>query len=142
MYEEQKVLEDACLSYEEQINNLLKKDGQGFPVFDLVLLGIGEDGHTASLFPEVKVEENNHSLVAAVYVEKLASWRMTLTFLALTHARQIIFLATGERKKNIINEILNKKSADYPVSKIIAKNNTLWFVDKSATGDSVVSTCK
>jgi len=72
--------------------------------FDLVLLGVGTDGHTASLFPDTTALEEQEQWVVANHVPKLDAWRLTLTFPALNSARRVIFLATGEEKAKVIAE--------------------------------------
>lgn len=72
--------------------------------FDLVLLGIGADGHTASLFPGTAALEETEGWVAANHVPQLDEWRLTLTFPALNSARRVMFLATGEEKARVIAE--------------------------------------
>jgi 6-phosphogluconolactonase len=72
--------------------------------FDLALLGIGRDGHTASLFPGTAALEDDENWVAANHVPQLDVWRLTLTFPALNAARRVIFLATGEEKSRVIAE--------------------------------------
>ena len=75
------------------------------PRFDLILLGLGTDGHTASLFPETAALQENSRWVAANYVEKLESWRLTLTLPVLNAARVVIFLVSGAAKADVLEKI-------------------------------------
>ncbi len=98
-------LEDARASsaeYESILHGLFPDADS--PRFDLLLLGIGEDGHTASLFPETEALEESSRWVAANHVPKLDGWRITLTFPALSAAREICFLITGENKARVVAE--------------------------------------
>ncbi len=92
----------AALFYEDKLKELYP--GETFPRFDLVLLGIGEDGHTASLFPGTDALEETERWVVANYVAALSDWRITLTLPAINSARQILFLVTGAHKARIVAE--------------------------------------
>ncbi len=92
----------AAHFYEESLRELFPEDR--FPRFDMILLGIGEDGHTASLFPETDALREKERWVVANYVPALSDWRITLTLPAINAARQILFLATGARKARIVSE--------------------------------------
>ena len=94
--------EKAAELYEVRLGDLFL--GRSKRRFDLVLLGIGADGHTASLFPDTAALEEQERWVAANHVAKLDAWRLTLTLKALNSARRVIFLATGEEKARVIAE--------------------------------------
>ena len=94
--------EKAAELYEVRLGDLFL--GRSKRRFDLVLLGIGADGHTASLFPGTAALEEQERWVAANHVAKLDAWRLTLTLKALNSARRVIFLATGEEKARVIAE--------------------------------------
>lgn len=126
--------DDGALEYEDELKGFF---GAGVPEFDLVLLGMGEDGHTASLFPASDSLKESKKLAIPVYVEKLKSWRVTLTIPVLNNAHSIVFLITGKNKTDVLKEILDKKSEKYPVGLIKPKNGSLtWLVDKDAAGEN------
>jgi len=124
--------EQAAIEYETTIRRALP--GSGIPRFDLILLGLGDDGHTASLFPATTALREQQRLVAANLVTKMSKWRITFTFPLLNSAKNIIFLVAGENKAPIIHDILvNKK--DYPATQISPVNGQLfWYMDKPAAG--------
>jgi 6-phosphogluconolactonase len=78
-----------------------------FPRFDLIFLGMGADGHTASLFPETKALQEDKRLVAENYVPKFETFRLTFTFPTINNARNIIFLIAGADKKETWHEVLD-----------------------------------
>jgi 6-phosphogluconolactonase len=106
-----------------------------WPRFDLVLLGMGEDGHTASLFPETDVLSEEQSWVAAVWVEKFQAFRITLTAPAINHAAHILFLVTGENKAERLAEVFNHQEGNerLPVQLIHPANGSIeWLADRAA----------
>ena len=119
----------AAVVYEEEIRRV---SGAGdTPSFDLVLLGMGEDGHTASLFPGTLWDENRW--VTANYVPKHQSTRITMTSRILNQAWAIIFIAAGPGKAQVLNDILENRESDYPARRIRPVSGTLtWMVDRAA----------
>lgn len=100
----------AAAAYEAELRGLFAAEGSAR--FDLVLLGVGTDGHTASLFPGSGALEETSRWVAASFVPKLGSWRVTLTLPALNAARRVLFLVTGEPKARVFAEAFG--SAPHP----------------------------
>ncbi|MBF0483996.1 MAG: 6-phosphogluconolactonase [Candidatus Omnitrophica bacterium] len=101
------------------------------PYFDLVILGIGEDGHTASLFPTC-LPQNNKELVAVIDNSAIRNQRITLTFEAINKAKNILFLVTGEDKANIMRLIL-EQNVDVPANRVlVGKGKAVYFLDKDA----------
>ena len=101
------------------------------PSFDLVILGMGEDGHTASLFPGTRWDEDR--LVAANYVPRLDSWRITMTPRLLNAARRMVFLASGQSKATALAGVLEGPAGVYPAQRIHpASGSLIWMVDKAA----------
>lgn len=108
-----------------------------FPRFDLVYLGMGEDGHTASLFPNSPVQVNEPVIaVTAKYQDRPAN-RVTLTQLVFNQARMVVFMATGEKKAETLAHVLSERYNPelYPAQRIDLKDGQLiWLVDESAAG--------
>lgn len=120
----------AATDYENQ----LKSAFGDHPQFDLVLLGMGEDGHTASLFPGTAAIHEKERWVLGHFVEKLDSWRITLTPVILNQARNINFLVSGESKAETLKQVLHgKHDPDLLPSQVIdpAQGSVTWLVDKA-----------
>jgi 6-phosphogluconolactonase len=124
---------EAAASYEEELREFFGSDG--VPGFDLILLGLGEDGHTASLFPETSALDVTDRWVVANPVLKLETTRLTLTVPAINAARAVAFLVAGQDKGEPLKEIL-EGDADpraYPAKFIRLEGGDLtWMVDRAA----------
>ncbi len=115
-----------------QFFNLIEND---LPQFDLILLGMGADGHTASLFPNTKALSEKKNIAVANDVEKLDTTRLTLTFPVINNAANIIFLVAGADKAEALREVLEGKSAPdkYPSQTVKPANGELfWLLDENA----------
>jgi 6-phosphogluconolactonase len=99
---------------------------------DLVVLGMGDDGHTASLFPGTEVLAIEDRITAAVFVPKMNAWRVTLTKPVLRAAGLRIVLAAGASKRPVLDEV--RAGADYPIAQVTRDVETWWFVDEEAAG--------
>ncbi len=95
----------AADEYQQQLDTLAAQRGEKVFVHDLVLLGIGEDGHTASLFPGTAALTEMNRRVSANYVTKLQTWRLTFTFPLILAAREICFLVDGNKPASLIDRI-------------------------------------
>lgn len=127
--------EKAARAYEEDIKKFFGMSG--LPVFDLVILGMGEDGHTASLFPGSKSLEETDRLVVPVYLDKPNWNRITLTLPVLNNAAQILFLVAGSSKAAVLSEILGdgEKKRQFPACLISPiQGNMTWLIDQEAAG--------
>lgn len=124
----------AASQYEKELHDFFRPQTGAWPSFDLILLGLGPDGHTASLFPGSAALEENSRWVVANWVEKLNTWRITFTFSLINHALQVIFLVAGEDKAATLKRVLQPKPEDsLPSQKIQPlSGRLLWIVDKSA----------
>jgi 6-phosphogluconolactonase len=123
----------AAQDYEVQLREFFHLANHQWPRFDLVLLGLGDDGHTASLFPGSAALNEGSRTVAANWIEKLQSFRITLTFPVLNHAAEVIFLVSGESKAEILNDVLRPGAKKYPSQTVEPDNGRLlWLVDQDA----------
>ena len=122
--------EDCALRYADQLSILNKQDN--IPIFDYVLLGMGEDGHTASLFPDTSIIDEQLKYVAAVYVEKFQQWRISLTFPVLNKSQVCSVLVVGEEKATVLAEVIKNNNHSFPVGMIENNNGINWFVDQAA----------
>ncbi len=128
--------EKTAASYETGIYNTfaLFDEEERFPRFDLILLGMGADGHTASLFPFTEALHETEKIAVANYVEKLNDWRFTLTFPAINNARNIIFLVAGDEKAETLREVLEGEfePEKFPSQNIRPKDgNLFWLIDEN-----------
>lgn len=128
----------AAAAYEQTLRKFFAVAPGEFPRFDLILLGMGPDGHAASLFPETAALQEKLRLVVANWVEKLHTHRITLTLPVLNAARRVAFLVSGMDKAAVLHEVLEGTAAGekYP-SKLIRPSNgkLIWFVDRAAASE-------
>ena len=124
---------DAAKAYEQELRLQLKTH-EPFPKFDLITLGVGEDGHTASLFSGSAALKEKLHWVAANHVEKLNASRVTLTFPVINNARRVLVLCAGENKATVIKDIFSEHvPLRYPAQQINPVNGELvWLLDKGA----------
>jgi 6-phosphogluconolactonase len=99
---------------------------------DLVILGIGTDGHTASLFPGTEALDETERLFVANWVPGKEMWRLSATFRLLHHAAEVVFLATGEAKAEVVAQILEGEST-YPAGTVMeGAADVTWYLDRAA----------
>jgi 6-phosphogluconolactonase len=98
--------EEAAARYESAIRNSMRLEGAELPTFDLIALGMGDDGHTASLFPHTAGLHEFGRLVIANHVPQKDSWRITLTSPVINQARNVIFLIQGADKAAVLKRVL------------------------------------
>lgn len=128
--------EAVARDYENAIKSVLQTSGDQIPRLDLSLLGLGQDGHTASIF--TKEDFGDGSLVKAPWIEKLNSYRYTLSPRLLNKSHNILILVTGPEKSQIVAAILsrNKGETRYPINLIRpTEGNVLWILDEAAATD-------
>lgn len=127
--ETEKDIQQSAQNYEAAIKKHLHS-GQ----FDLVMLGIGPDGHTASLFPHTSALQVHNRLVVANYIEEKRAWRMTLTIPCINQSRLAVFYVLGSQKKQIIDRVLHAPAhSPWPASQIgLPQRKSLWIADKDA----------
>ena len=126
----------AALQYEQTLRDFFHLSAGEFPRFDLILLGIGPDGHTASLFPGTAALTEKQRWVVANWVPKFNTYRITFTYPVLNAAAMVMFLASEADKAAILHEILDNSAADLPSQKVQPVNGKLiWMVDESAASN-------
>lgn len=125
--------DDAALAYEEQLRMLLTHQWDG--ELDLILLGLGSNAHTASLFPGSEALEESSRLVLSTYVDELDSWRLTLTPAALNSAERVFFLVQGDSKAEAVRQVfMNDFDPQRWPAQIVQPTNgrVEWFMDDGA----------
>lgn len=121
------ISENADL-YEEQIKQHLADAS-----FDLILLGMGDDGHAASLFPATEALDEKEKLVIANDVPQKKTKRMTFTYPLLKKSKQILFLTTGANKAEMVKTVLTTPSIEHPASLVTNHcNKVLWALDEAS----------
>jgi 6-phosphogluconolactonase len=128
----------AADAYEQTLGKFFQLGPGEVPIFDLILLGMGPDGHTASLFPGSAGLQEKNRLAIANWVDKLKTSRLTLTLPVLNAARCVAFLVSGTDKAAVLKTVLEEDAPaeQYP-SKLIRPNNgkLIWLVDRAAASD-------
>jgi 6-phosphogluconolactonase len=128
----------AAVAYQQQIATVLGVPAAGPPPpFDLILLGIGEDGHTASLFPGTEALEERSRWVVANHVPQHRMYRLTMTLPILNQARHVLFLVTGASKAAVVRQILEGPSEPQrlPSQAVQPASGQLhWLLDRQAAG--------
>ena len=126
----------SAAAYDRELVEILPKDETtGVPVFDVVLLGMGDDGHTASLFPGTTALSITDRAVVENRVEKLDTWRITLTVPVLLAARRVIVMVTGSGKSEVLREVVKGALDESRLpSQVLHRRpeGTLWLVDADA----------
>jgi 6-phosphogluconolactonase len=119
----------AAREYEKDISAHFSSV-EGLPVFDLVILGIGPDGHTASLFPGSGALSESTRLAAPVFA--LNTWRVTLTLPIINSASSVLFLVTGQSKAQVVMEILREENRKGHPAGLVSAANVTWLLDEAA----------
>jgi len=109
--------EISAQQYENQLDLLAAQRGEEIYQHDLILLGLGDDGHTASLFPGTAGLEERERRVIANFVPKFSSWRLTFTFPLINHARQVCFLVNATKSAELIERVL-RGDPQLPASRV------------------------
>ena len=125
---EEATLEMAAEKYEEEIRNFFGIEGERIPEFDLIMLGIGEDGHTASLFPGASSLKEKQRLTIPVIAEKSPYKRISLTLPVLANAQRIMFLVTGSEKSGIVREIVEESESRLPASLVRRRARSVHLI--------------
>jgi 6-phosphogluconolactonase len=133
MRAEQVDLEQAARDYAHELACVLQPANGHGPRLDLIILGMGPDGHTASLFPGTAALEEQTLWVRPNLVEKLGMRRMTMTFPLLNAAAHVIFLVAGADKAEVLHKVLEGPPDQFPAQRVQPLNGSLsWFLDEAA----------
>jgi 6-phosphogluconolactonase len=127
--------DESARHYEATLRGVLDATRDSVPELDLVFLGMGDDGHTASLFPGTDVVHDNERLAAGLYVPKLSANRVTLTPLTLNSAAQVLFMVTGAAKAPALREVLEGTYEPDRFPSQALRNSfgqVTWLIDKDA----------
>lgn len=125
---------EAALLYAKTIRRVFQVADSVLPSFDLILLGLGPDGHTASLFPGSEALNIQDQIVAANYVAMLDSWRITFTYPLLNAAHCVTFLVQGAEKAEKVQQVLEGAS-DLPAAGVYpTAGGPVWLLDQAAAG--------
>ncbi|MGD2269817.1 MAG: 6-phosphogluconolactonase [Desulfobacterales bacterium] len=125
--------QDGADNYQAALEAYFTERESNYPVFDLIFLGIGTDGHTASLFPENRVARETKKWVVSVKGGKPDVYRLTLTYAVLNNARCVCFMVSGKKKAPIIHTVFVNPEAQLPAQRIAPTNGALmWLLDEDA----------
>jgi 6-phosphogluconolactonase len=125
--------ERAARDYEDEIREFFGRDRR--PVFDLIHLGLGTDGHTASLFPGTPALDERQRLCVANWVGRLDVHRITLTLPVLNAARAVVFIVTGSEKPSIVRRVLQDRDGSAPLPAQLVQptdGEVFWMLDRAA----------
>jgi 6-phosphogluconolactonase len=117
----------AAQEYQDDLDLLATQRGEQIYRHDLILLGLGDDGHTASLFPETAALNEQTRRVVANFVPKLKAWRLTFTFPLINHARQVCFLVNASKNADLIDRVI-KRDPKYPASRVNPSAGKLTWI--------------
>ena len=133
IHAEEKDAAAVALQYEQTLKDFFHSSPGEFPRFDLIFLGVGPDGHTASLFPGTSALNETKRLVVSNWVPKFNTDRITFTFPVLNAAACVIFLLSGADKAATLHDVLENDSANLPSQKVCpAGGKLIWMVDEPA----------
>jgi 6-phosphogluconolactonase len=123
----------GALKYQEDLVSSFQLRMGEFPVFDVIFLGVGADGHTASLFPRQKALHETERMVVAVKGGEPDVSRLTMTLPVINNAREIVFLVCGKEKAGVVKSIIERGDQRLPAHKIAPDNGVLtWLLDRDA----------
>lgn len=125
--------EQEAIRYANEIRQWVPVSNK-LPEFDINILGLGEDGHTASIFPDQMQLLETDQWCEVAYHPQSGQKRITLTGRVLNNSKNVIFIATGAGKSKVVRQILDEQNPLYPASHVgSTSGNTIWFLDKAAS---------
>ena len=126
----------TAIDYERAMRVFFRLAENQLPQFDFMLLGLGDDGHTASLFPGSPALHETSRWFVENKVEKLNTVRLTTTYPVINNSRNIVFLASGRSKAAVFKDVLTGPAGKYPSQAVAAENGKLcWYVDKEIASE-------
>ena len=132
IYTGYKDVNTAAQKYAIYIRDFFGLGENQMPVFDLVMLGLGADGHTASLFPQLE-EINKNRLTIAADIQEVQHQRISLSLGAVNNAREIIFLISGKEKADIVKRVVKGKDEKLPAARVSSEKGSIYFlIDRPA----------
>jgi 6-phosphogluconolactonase len=125
----------AARDYDARLRQLFV-DEPDIPTFDVAVMGVGADGHTASLFPGDAAVEERRRWAAPAYAppEAKVRERVTLTLPVLNRARVVLFLCAGAEKRDVVSRILSGTESELPAARVHGMERTVWLLDRAAAG--------
>jgi 6-phosphogluconolactonase len=130
-------LDAAARAYEAQIARTVGGHPPEPPAFDMIWLGMGPDGHTASLFPETSALKETTRWVVPNWVPSMDAWRLTLTFPVLNAAREVNFVVTGADKAAAVQSV--RAGSDVTPAAHVDAERTVWLIDQAAASDQATA---
>jgi 6-phosphogluconolactonase len=125
--------DNGAVSYAKTLQAFFHRCKQGAPVFDLIFLGLGTDGHTASLFPQTDPSVNTRQWVRAVKGGQPDVYRLTLNYGIINQARHVCFLVSGASKAKVVKSVLENTGGNLPAQRIHPQSGqTTWICDQPA----------
>ncbi|MCK5113294.1 MAG: 6-phosphogluconolactonase, partial [Phycisphaerae bacterium] len=121
-------LELVASEYEQTVRKLVKPGEDGIPQFDLIMLGMGGDGHTASLFPGHPVLDESKRLVVSCHIPVLGRNRITFTYPLINAAQNILLLVTGDDKAEVVKRVFQNSDQSLPSARVAPKHGTFHIV--------------
>lgn len=129
MLKKKSTVDEMIIDYEIKMRSFLPISKNGFPKFDMIILGMGKDGHTASLFPKTSALNENDAIVVKNEIPHLNSTRITLTFPVITTCDLLIILLKGSGKIKVFNELNAGLGYEYPISRFL-ESNANWIISE------------
>jgi 6-phosphogluconolactonase len=130
-------LQASADNYERELTRFFNLSPGQIPCFDFILLGIGEDGHTASLFPGSAALTEKRHLAAPVALDQVRHHRVTLTLPVINHAKYVLFLVTGEDKATVVRKVFCQEDLSLPASRVRPESGNLVFVLDQEAGSQL-----